>query len=155
MNEPEGSVRDKENQGTSRFGTWLIGIGLGAAVLLAMLIAYEIGTQQSDETVVEVTRQAGEIPPPPQPPSGDGAAVDTQGQELFVASCGSCHTLSEAGTDGALGPNLDDLQPDAALVLSAIENGGAGSGAMPAGLLQGSDAQAVSDYVASAAGSGG
>ena len=25
------------------------------------------------------------------------------------AGCGSCHTLSEAGTNGTVGPNLDDI----------------------------------------------
>jgi mono/diheme cytochrome c family protein len=29
------------------------------------------------------------------------------GQQLFTASCGSCHTLSAAGTTGTVGPNLD------------------------------------------------
>jgi mono/diheme cytochrome c family protein len=30
------------------------------------------------------------------------------GQQLFTASCGSCHTLSAAGTSGTIGPNLDN-----------------------------------------------
>ena len=29
------------------------------------------------------------------------------GKETFVAKCGSCHTLSRAGTTGVTGPNLD------------------------------------------------
>ena len=29
------------------------------------------------------------------------------GQKLFVAKCGSCHTLAEAKTQGTIGPNLD------------------------------------------------
>jgi mono/diheme cytochrome c family protein len=34
---------------------------------------------------------------------------DTQnGQQLFTSSCGSCHTLSAAGTSGTIGPNLDN-----------------------------------------------
>ena len=32
-----------------------------------------------------------------------------QGKDLFVTNCGACHTLAEAGTDGVIGPNLDDL----------------------------------------------
>ncbi|MGZ5341945.1 MAG: c-type cytochrome, partial [Solirubrobacterales bacterium] len=32
-----------------------------------------------------------------------------QGKELFVTNCGACHTLDKAGTDGVIGPNLDDL----------------------------------------------
>src|SRR5436305_13383156 len=30
------------------------------------------------------------------------------GKVLFVAKCGSCHTLSHASTQGSVGPNLDD-----------------------------------------------
>jgi len=30
-----------------------------------------------------------------------------QGKELFVSKCGSCHTLTHAGTTGTVGPNLD------------------------------------------------
>ena len=29
------------------------------------------------------------------------------GQEIFTQKCGSCHTLADAGTKGAVGPNLD------------------------------------------------
>ena len=39
----------------------------------------------------------------------DLKTADTnQGKELFVAKCGSCHTLQDAATVGAVGPNLDD-----------------------------------------------
>ncbi len=30
------------------------------------------------------------------------------GKELFVQRCGGCHTLADAGTNGRIGPNLDD-----------------------------------------------
>ena len=30
------------------------------------------------------------------------------GKKLFVAKCGGCHTLAAAGTQGTVGPNLDD-----------------------------------------------
>ena len=45
------------------------------------------------------------------------------------AGCGGCHTLADAGASGAVGPNLDDLKPDAATVAAQVENGGGG---MPA-----------------------
>jgi cytochrome c oxidase subunit 1 len=74
------------------------------------------------------------------------------GAQLFSSTCGSCHTLSGAGTSGTIGPNLDDLAPDTAQVAQAIERGGAGSGGMPANLLTGADAQTVADFVARNAG---
>lgn len=36
--------------------------------------------------------------------SGDPHA----GKALFVAKCGACHTLADAGTKGVVGPNLDN-----------------------------------------------
>ena len=42
--------------------------------------------------------------------------------------CGVCHTLEDAETKGAVGPNLNTLKPSEAQVLSAIKQG---IGAMP------------------------
>lgn len=82
-------------------------------------------------------------------PAGGGGAAD--GEQLFSSRCGSCHTLAAAGTDGSVGPNLDELEPDAARVLNAIETA---PGVMPEGLAEGAEAQAIADYVAGAAGAG-
>jgi mono/diheme cytochrome c family protein len=39
----------------------------------------------------------------------DSKGADTsQGKDLFVKNCGSCHTLRDAATVGSVGPNLDD-----------------------------------------------
>jgi mono/diheme cytochrome c family protein len=39
----------------------------------------------------------------------DFKGADTsQGKDLFVQNCGSCHTLADAATAGTVGPNLDD-----------------------------------------------
>ena len=60
------------------------------------------------------------------PVEGDAAA----GEAVYVsAGCGGCHTLEAAGSSGTVGPNLDDSQPDAALVVDRVTNG---AGAMPA-----------------------
>jgi cytochrome c553 len=61
---------------------------------------------------------------------GGGAQGDpAAGEEVFAsAGCGSCHTLDAAGASGAVGPNLDQSKPDAALVVDRVTNG---SGAMP------------------------
>jgi mono/diheme cytochrome c family protein len=82
---------------------------------------------------------------------------DKQGLELFQINCGACHTLAAAGTDGVVGPNLDQLlgtgskSPDTVKsnedrVLNAVESGV--EGRMPAGLLQGQQAKTVAHFVA-------
>jgi mono/diheme cytochrome c family protein len=85
------------------------------------------------------------------------------GKELFVTNCGACHTLEKAGTDGVVGPNLDELlappsasAPDPTTikprVLSAIENGVGGR--MPKGVLSGQQADEVATFVSQVAGQG-
>jgi mono/diheme cytochrome c family protein len=73
-----------------------------------------------------------------------GAAA---GREIFVANCGSCHALSDAGTSGAVGPSLDGIGLDASAVETQVRNGGGG---MPAfeGQLTDEEIAAVSSYVA-------
>jgi cytochrome c551 len=80
-------------------------------------------------------------------------AADERGRELFARQCATCHTLRAANAVGKVGPNLDQLRPPKALVLDAIKQGRArGQGQMPAGLLDGQDAQDVADFVAKVAG---
>lgn len=69
------------------------------------------------------------------------------GREIFVANCGSCHTLSDAGTSGAVGPSLDGIGLDVSAVETQVRNGGGG---MPAfeGQLTDEEIVAVSTYVA-------
>ena len=91
-----------------------------------------------------------EEPAAEQTPTGaateDGAGgTQTAGRESFVNTCGGCHILADAGTNGQLGPNLDELAPDRDTVLTAIE---VGPGQMPENLLEGEEARAVADYVA-------
>jgi hypothetical protein len=76
-----------------------------------------------------------------------------RGKELFRQQCWSCHTLAAAGARGVTGPNLDrigDIQPER--IITAIENGGTGQGLMPAGLLEGEEAQDVAEYVSKVSG---
>ena len=60
---------------------------------------------------------------------GGGAAAD--GKTLFASgaspACGSCHTLSDAGASGTIGPDLDKVLKgkDAAFIQESIENPGA------------------------------
>ena len=81
-----------------------------------------------------------------------GGGASAEGKQIFTQSCGTCHTLSDAGTSGTVGPNLDELKPDQPRVETAIENGGAGTGAMPANIVTGEEAEAVATYVSSVAG---
>ena len=93
------------------------------------------------------------------------AAADKHGREVFGQRCGVCHTLAAANAVGKVGPNLDTLKPPQSLVLHTIQNGclqnpsssGSqqaclGQGTMPANIIQGKDAQDVSQFVAKVAG---
>jgi cbb3-type cytochrome c oxidase subunit III len=81
---------------------------------------------------------------------GKGAKL-TSGKDIFVANCGSCHTLADAGTNGTVGPNLDQVKPSMARVEQQDTNGGA---SMPAfkDTLTPAQIKAVAKYVASVAG---
>ena len=98
-----------------------------------------------------ISKEGGESASPEKVAASDEAA-----KELFQTNCGACHTLARAGTDGIVGPNLDDLlgqgTPEAnkQRVQTAIENGV--EGRMPAGILQGANAEQVADFVARVAG---
>jgi heme/copper-type cytochrome/quinol oxidase subunit 1 len=95
---------------------------------------------------------AGESPAEPGLGAAGGDTSADASAELFSSSCGSCHALAAAGTTGSVGPDLDQTAPSEQRVLDAIEQGGLGSGAMPAGILQGEEADQVAAYVAENAG---
>jgi mono/diheme cytochrome c family protein len=83
------------------------------------------------------------------------------GKKIFVAKCGSCHTLSHAQTSGQVGPNLDDaFRQDRVDGVKSTSIQGLISywieypntqGVMPAKLIKGQDAQDVAAYVAQVA----
>jgi cbb3-type cytochrome c oxidase subunit III len=97
------------------------------------------------------------------------------GKKLFVARCGSCHTLAAAATQGTIGPNLDDAFAEARsngfkesaiadIVAGQVRDPGqypTGSGKdrvqanMPAHLVTGQDLSDVAEFVAANAGSQG
>lgn len=91
-------------------------------------------------------------------------AAERKGRELFAFRCGFCHTLAAASAVGKVGPNLDELKPSKAVVLNTIANGclqspppGSkagclGQGTMPAGVVQGQEANQVASFVAAVAG---
>jgi mono/diheme cytochrome c family protein len=96
------------------------------------------------------------------------ATGDSQrGRELFIDNCGSCHVLEDAGTQGTIGPNLDDAfrqsradglgQSTIAQVVRGqiaypIEDPPTEQPGMPADIVTGQDAEDVTAYVSEVAG---
>ena len=93
---------------------------------------------------------------------GGGGAAAADGKTLFTTdsnpACGSCHTLSDAGTDATIGPDLDKVLKgkDAAFIQESIENPGAEvaqgfqDGIMPTNYgdtLQPEQVKALTDYL--------
>ena len=75
-----------------------------------------------------------------------------QGKNLFKQQCASCHSLAAVNARGVTGPDLDQSgEMTVQRVVAAIRNGGTGQGRMPAGLLEGEDAEAVGAYVSKVA----
>ena len=73
---------------------------------------------------------------------------EESGRKLFGEYCNQCHTLKAAETVGRVGPNLDELRPNYAIVVSAVTQGRQqGNGTMPAGLVQGADVRDVACFV--------
>jgi len=82
------------------------------------------------------------------------ADAEAAGRALFTKgatpACAVCHTLADAGAAGTIGPDLDELKPDAKRVALAVRNG---IGVMPAfEALSDADVQVLADYVAAATG---
>ena len=86
-----------------------------------------------------------------RPTPQQAEATAASGKEIFTTTCGGCHTLADAGTSGATGPNLDEAAPDAATVKAYVRGGGGG---MPSfgDSLSNAEIDAVAAYVSSAAG---
>ncbi len=102
--------------------------------------------EDQDQAIADVAAYVGAV-------AGTGVTAEkpTDGKTIFATNCGSCHTLADAGTTGAVGPNLDDAKPSQALVADRVTNG---KGAMPSfkASLDQAQIQAVSEYVSSVAG---
>lgn len=96
--------------------------------------------------------------------SSTTSATDlSNGQQKFTELCGGCHMLSEAGTTGTTGPDLDDA-------FGAARSEGFSSNSMkelveqwvtlaqppmPRNLVSGQDLSDIAAYIASVAGSKG
>jgi mono/diheme cytochrome c family protein len=85
-----------------------------------------------------------------------------EGKKLFQDTCATCHSLKAVNAQGVTGPDLDDIGLDASTpdarksseerISGAIKTGGTGQRQMPANLLEGEQAAAVSAFVVDVAG---
>ena len=81
---------------------------------------------------------------------GPSAVGGSDGKSIFAsAGCGSCHTFKAAGSNGTIGPNLDEAKPAFELAIERVTNG---KGPMPPfrDSLSGDQIRAVAEFVSSA-----
>jgi mono/diheme cytochrome c family protein len=106
----------------------------------------ETGTTETETTETETTEttETGTTEP------ADGQGDPVAGKEVFLGTsgCASCHALADAGSTGAVGPNLDDASPSFDKVVERVTEG---QGAMPsfADTLSEQQIQDVAAYVSS------
>ncbi len=76
---------------------------------------------------------------------GGNASADDP-KALFTSNCAGCHTFAAAGTNGTVGPNLDQISITADQIAQQIQNGGGG---MPPfkGQLTDAQIQALAKFV--------
>lgn len=138
MSEKEASGRAGSST-DGRGPTRLVIAGVGLLTIVCALIVAFVIAGNSDDTKHEI---AGNV---------KLTKSEVRGRELFGETCSSCHTLKAANAAGRIGPNLDELHPDRALVLNAIDMGRSmGRGEMPGGLFSGREAEEVAAFVATA-----
>ena len=108
----------------------LLAVSLAVLNVCVLLVAGcgSEGTKTATPNTVEgVKPQPTQTTPTSPALKGDPVA----GKVVFdtTAGCGGCHTLKASGSSGTIGPNLDNAQPDLALIVDRVTNG---KGAMPA-----------------------
>jgi quinohemoprotein ethanol dehydrogenase len=131
--EPDGSVpRQRRSASTPR-----VVLGFVLLVVVMGVVAVLVMTDNADNAPNRVASGA------------NLTASEAHGRELFTRSCATCHTLKASNAVGRVGPNLDVVAPNQALVKTFVKNGAAGAtGLMPARLYTGTDLEDVSAYVA-------
>jgi mono/diheme cytochrome c family protein len=111
---------------------------LGAAALLLGSVTLLAGCGSKDKKSANAKIEGGGGSP---------------GAKVFTDACGGCHTLAAAGTNGKVGPNLDELRPNEETVARQVRSGGNG---MPSfsGKLSAAEIKLVSGFVSTSAGIG-
>lgn len=124
-------------------------------LILLILLVFTLGIAGcgggGDTTAAPETVE-GTLPTTTEAAGGEGEGDPEAGKQVFMdAGCGGCHTLADAGTNGQVGPNLDQAKPSFDLVVERVTNG---KGAMPSfkGQLTDKQIQDVAAYVSSVAG---
>ena len=136
-----GSALHSQTRGSRRFAT--------SAFVVALLIL-GVGVPAA---VIAATKDSSDIP---HAGIQNLTANEEHGRELFGQRCALCHTLKAANAVAQVGPDLDQLQPNKALVLNTIKHGvSRGNGQMPANVYTGQDAVDVAEFVARVAGASG
>jgi cytochrome c553 len=131
-------------------------IGVFAAVAAGLVVITLASVEVFGETHTEEGGEGGESTPAETTTGGGGGGGGgggnaEAGREIFVANCGTCHTLQEAGTSGNVGPDLDQVTLDHDAVVEQVTNGG---GAMPPfqGTLSEQQIQDVAAFVVASEG---
>ncbi len=73
---------------------------------------------------------------------------------LFESNCATCHVLSDAGTTGEIGPNLDQVQTTLQRAMRQIANGGGGMPAFKSQLSQ-EQIRELAEYIVRVGGKSG
>jgi cytochrome c553 len=115
--------------------------------VLALAVVAGCGGEEDQEAVAETVE--GTVPTDGGGGGGGGGGEGdaAAGKEVYAsAGCGSCHTFTDAGTSGTVGPNLDESSVDFAAAEEQIRAGGGG---MPAfeGQLSDEEIANVAAYV--------
>ena len=115
---------------------------MGKIKLFAFLLIFSISSCTDPKKVAESESQEAVA----------SVAQMELGLEVYnnKAQCGMCHTLQAAGSEGKIGPNLDQLKPLMPQIIVAVTNG---IGVMPAfeGILTAEEIDAVSYFVSTSA----
>jgi mono/diheme cytochrome c family protein len=117
-------------------------VGWSLAVFFVILLFAGPRVVAEDKPEAAPAKAQGSAPAKTQ---DSAPAVD--GKAVFTDTCGSCHTLSAAGTSGSVGPNLDDVSLDPATIEGIVRDG---RGGMPAlgDKLSDDEISAVAAFVA-------
>ena len=130
-----------------------------ALLALVLALAFAVSACGGEEEVTATPETVtGTLPTETETDTTDTEPVEEEGdpvagKEVFLGTsgCVACHTLADAGATGQQ-VNLDETQPDYALVVDRVTNG---LGGMPAfaDSLSEEDIQNVAAYISQSAGS--